>query len=134
MRITAVEMMKIDAFTNDMMNNSAVEAIYVFPYTSVRGTDVISIVAIINDGLLDQTDDLKEALKGYKTNVGYKKILTFSLDSRDNYDIDKPNNSLKSLASGRVIFDRNNYYRMLKDKLDYEFLNTTNLERKSPIR
>ena len=132
MTLTGIEKMKIDNFVNDVVDNQVVEAIYVFPYTSVSGKDRINVVAIINDGLLEEKDKLMEVFKNYKTNVGYKKTLSFMMDSMDNYKKDSYNiHSLKALASGTLIFDRYNVYHEIRDEFkDNKYLNTTALDNK----
>ena len=58
-----------------------------------------------------------EILKKYKTNIGYKKTLSFSVDSMDNYKKDSYDiHSLKELASGTIIFDRYGVYHEIRDE------------------
>lgn len=135
MTLTGVEKIKIDNFVDDLIDYQIVEAIYVFPYTSVSGKDRINVVAIINDGLLEEKDKLMEVLKNYRTNVGYKKTLSFMVDSVDNYKVDSYNiHSLKALASGTLIFDRYDIYHEIRDEYrGNEYLNRTGFDRK-PIR
>lgn len=136
MTLTGVEQIKIENFVNDLKDNQAVEAIYIFPYTSVSGKDRINVVAIINDGLLEEKDKLMDVFKNYKTNVGYKKTLSFMIDSMDNYKKDSYNiHSLKALSSGTLIFDRYNVYNEIREEYRNNiYLNTTSLDRNKPIR